>query len=69
LACLLQAATSKDKTALQNTCLSAKLRRYAHELPFSVANAGQPTSSSIEALYTSIGGSPCTHFLLIDVKI
>jgi len=26
--------------------------------PFSVVNAGQPTSFSIEALYTSIGGTP-----------
>jgi len=32
---------------------------FAHELPFPVANAGQPTSFSIEALYTSIGGTPC----------
>jgi len=35
---------------------------FAHEQPFSVVNAGQPTSISIEALYTSIGGTPCKHF-------
>jgi len=30
---------------------------FACEPPFSVSNAGQLTSFSIEALYTSIGGS------------
>ncbi len=61
----LSAATSKGNTPLQNACFSTTLPHCACELtanhvfcswlPFSVANAGQPTSFSIEALYTSIG--------------
>jgi len=42
---------------------------FAHELPFSVVNAGQPTSFSIEALYTSIGGIPCKNFPLSVVRL
>jgi hypothetical protein len=42
---------------------------FAHELPFSVANAGRPTSFSIEALYTSIGGTPCKNFPLSVVRL
>jgi hypothetical protein len=41
---------------------TATLPCYAHELPFSVKNAGQPTSFSIEALYTPIGGIPYKNF-------
>jgi len=41
---------------------------FAHEVPFSVVNAGQPTSFSIEALYTSIGGTPCKNFPLSVVR-
>ncbi len=62
----------KCNTPLQNTCLSATLpcalvssqptSCFAHELPFSVANAGRPTSFSIEALYTSIGELPVKKF-------
>jgi hypothetical protein len=39
------------------------------ELPFTVVNAGQPTSFSIEALYTSIGGTPCKNFPLSVVRL
>ena len=42
---------------------------FAHEQPFSVANAGQPTSFSIGALYTSIGGTPCKNLPLSVVRI
>ena len=42
---------------------------FAHEQPFSVANAGQPTSFSIGALYTSIGGTPCKNFPLSVVRL
>jgi len=42
---------------------------FAHEPPFSAVNAGQPTSVSIEALYNSIGGTPCKNFPLIVVRI
>ncbi len=42
---------------------------FAHELPFSVVNAGQPNSFSIEALYTSIGESPCKNFPSCKDKI
>jgi len=66
----LPATTLKGNAPSQNTRLSATLPRYACELtanlvfcsfalPFSVVNAGQPTSFSIEALYTSIRGNPC----------
>jgi len=67
----LPATTSQGNAPSQNTCLSATLPLYAreeptscfaHELPFSVVNAGQPTSYSIEALYTSIGGTPVGKF-------
>ncbi len=44
-------------------------RCFAHGLPFSVLNDGQPTSFSIEALYTSIVGAPCKIFPLIVVRI
>ncbi len=42
---------------------------FDHELTFSVANAGQPTSFSIEALYTSIGETPFKNFPLSVVKL
>jgi hypothetical protein len=42
---------------------------FAHEQPFSVSNAGQPTSVSIGALYTSIGGTPCKNLPLSVVRI
>ncbi len=42
---------------------------FAHELPFTVANACRPTSFSIKALYTSIGGTPCKNFPLSVVRI
>jgi len=38
---------------------------FAHELPFSVVNASQPTSFSIEALYTSIGATPCKNLSVV----
>ncbi len=40
----------------------------AHELPFSVANAVQITSISIEALYTLIGETPCNNLTLSVCK-
>ncbi len=42
---------------------------FVHEQPFSVANAGQPTSFSIGALYTSTGGTPCKNLPLSVVRI
>ncbi len=72
----LPAATSKG----QHTHLSAAHVNsqppsfFAHEQPFSVAIAGQPTSFSIEALFTSIEGSLCKKIsiecyqVLLNVK-
>ena len=45
----------------------ATLPRFARELPFSVA--GWPTSCSIEALYTSIGGTPGENLPLSVVRL
>jgi len=42
---------------------------FAHELPFSVVNAGQPTSFSIKALFPSIGGTPCKNYPLSVVRL
>jgi hypothetical protein len=57
----LPATTSKGNAPLQNTRLSATHPQYtlcfAHELPFSVVNAGQPFSFSFDALYTPIWNS------------
>ena len=77
LACLLQPqrATLPRKTLI---CLLHSLAAlvssqptscFAHELPFSVANAGQQTSFSIEALNTSIRGAPCKNFPLTVIRI
>jgi len=65
----LPATTSKGNAPSQSTRFSATLPRYAHELPFSAVIAGQPTSFSIEALYTSIGGTPCKNFPLSVVRL
>ncbi len=42
---------------------------FSHELPFTVVNAGRPTSFSIEALYMSIRGIPCKNFPLSVVRL
>jgi hypothetical protein len=42
---------------------------FAHGLPFTVANAVRPTSFSIWALYTSIGGHTCKNLPLSVVRI
>jgi len=75
----LPAATSKGKLPHKKlVCLLHSLAMlvnsqptscFAHELPFSVVNAGQPTSFSIEALYTSIGGTPCKNLPLSVVRL
>ena len=42
---------------------------FAHELPFSVANAGRQTTFSIEAHYISTGWTPSKKFPLSVVRI
>jgi len=49
-------------TPSQNTCLFATLPRYALEPPFSVSNAGQPNSFSIEACISQLGDLPVKYF-------
>ncbi len=43
---------------------------FSHEPPFSVANAGRPTSFSIEGLYSpQLGGTPCKNLPLSVVRL
>jgi hypothetical protein len=77
LACLLQPqrATLPCKTlvclphSLAVLISSQSTSCFDYEVPFSVANAGWPTSFSIEALYTSIKGTPCKMFPSSVAKI
>ncbi len=54
-------------------CYTPSLHLWANSQPCallcSVVNAGQPTSFSIEALFTSIGGTNCKNFPLSVVSV
>jgi len=58
-----------DSSLFENTTFSVEVCYFPHELPFSVVNAGQATSLSIEALYTSIRGTPCKNVPLRVIRI